>query len=125
MSEKDIDTIMEELADNNEDAYGVCLFLYMYDDNYALQNLHHLGIKGEDLFTFVYECCPNQNIDFINQSIRFLLSGFLGKDEIEANLKSKNPIPFIPRLLVKGENWEHAYENFAGDFRMNRTPKKR
>ena len=125
MSKIDIETIIEELADNNEDAYAVCLFLYVYDDLDALRHLHHLGIKGEDLVTFIYECCPNQSLDYINQSIRFLLSGFLGKDEIENNLKSQNPVPFIPRLLVKGENWEHAYENFAGDFRMKSTPKKR
>ena len=126
MRETDIDTIMEELADNNDDAYAVCLFLYMNEDYYALRNLHYLDIKGKDLDTFVSKCCNDgESIDFINQSVRFLLSGFLGKDEIEANLKSDNPIPFIPRLLIKGEDWDHAYENFAGDFRMKSTPKKR
>lgn len=125
MREMDIHEIIEELVDNNDDAYGVCLFLYMNEDYYALNNLHYLDIKGDDLVTFFYKCCPIHELNFIDQSVRFLLSGFLGQQEIKDNLKSENPQQFIPRLLIKGEDWDFAYENFAGDFRVKSTPKKR
>lgn len=124
---KDVIEIIDDLTCKNQYATEICLLLYLSEKYSSLYYLDYLGIKGEDLETLVNKCCLEYSIDYITQTIRFLRSGFLGMDEIMANLNSKNPIPFIDRLLHEEEDYEIAYENYAGKFRsaFNANNKKR
>ena len=120
---KDISEVLEKLTHNNTYATDICLLLYLNEEYTSLYYLDYLDITGKELEN-LSKCCKDESIDYLTQTIRFLRSGFLGKDEIKENLNSKNPVLFIDRLLIPGENWEYAYENFAGDFRMKLSRNK-
>ena len=121
----DIMDVIDKLTENNQYATDTCLLLYLSDNYTTLHYLDYLDITGKDLETLVEDCCIDQSLDCITQTVRFLRSGFLGNDEIKSNLHSKNPITFIYRLLNEGENWEMAYEDYAGRFRSLNKPKTR
>lgn len=109
--------LIERIANNNEDAYGVCLLLVLENREYVFPTLERLDIKGEDLVTLAYKCCKQDSIDYLTQTIRFLSYPGLTKKEIMDNLHSSNPIHFVPRLMVVGEDWEETYWSFIWDFR--------
>ena len=119
-----IEDIIENLTNNGEYGASLCLLLYMTNNTKSLYYLDYLNIKGKELES-LDNLCKEESIDFIVQTIRFLRSGFLGKDEIKQNLNNKTPIQFIPRLLMKSENWENAYEDFAFEFRKQLQNTKR
>lgn len=108
--------IIDKLTESNTYATDVCLLLYMSDCYTSLHYLDYLDIKGKELENLP-NACIDDSLDCLTQTIRFLRSGFLGKDEIKENLNSANPVPFITRLLVVGEDWENAYEEYAYYFR--------
>lgn len=116
---KDVMDVINRLTHEGEYASDICLLLYMSEKYTSLYYLDYLNITGKELETLKEKCLIEDNLDYLTQTIRFLRSGYLGNDEIKSNLNSKNPIPFINRLLEEGENWELAYENYAGDFRCN------
>ena len=107
------------IADDNDEAYGVCLLLLLENKEYVFPSLLRLGIRGKDLATLAYKCCNTSSIDYLTQTIRFLSYPGLTKDEIMANLHSPNPIHFVPRLMIVGEDWEETYWGFIWDFRDN------
>ena len=119
----DIQDVITRLTHDNTYATDICLLLYLNENYTSLYYLDYLDITGKELENLP-KCCKDDSIDYLTQTIRFLRSGFLTKEEIKANLNSKNPIPFVNRLLIIGENWELAYENFAGDFRYNFSKSK-
>ena len=114
---KDIMKVLDNLTCNNQYATDVCLLLFLDEQYTSLYYLDYLGIKGKELETLAHKCCKEFSVDWLYQTIRFLRSGYLGIDEIKENLNSKKPILFINRLLRRNENYELAYENYAGDFR--------
>ena len=120
-----MDDLINRLTHNGEYANDVCLLLYISENYSSLYYLDYLNITGKELEILNEKCLTKNSLDYLTQTIRFLRSGFLGIDEIKDNLTSKNPIPFINRLLVDGENYELAYENFAGDFRYNMSRRNR
>lgn len=109
--------LIEKIADNNDDAYSVCLMLVLENKEYVFPTLERLNIKGEDLVTLAYKCCKLDSIDYLTQTIRFLSYPGLTKEEIFANLHSEKPIHFVPRLMIVGEDWEETYWVFIHDFR--------
>jgi hypothetical protein len=119
----DISDVLERLTHNNTYATDICLLLYLEEKYTSLYYLDYLNITGKELENLP-KCCKDDSIDYLTQTIRFLRSGFLSKDEIMENLNSKNPVLFIDRLLIPGEDWEHAYENFAGNFRCRLSKNK-
>ncbi len=119
----DISDVLERLTHNNTYATDICLLLYLEEKYTSLYYLDYLNITGKELENLP-KCCKDDSIDYLTQTIRFLRSGFLSKDEIMENLNSKNPVLFIDRLLITGEDWEHAYENFAGNFRCRLSKNK-
>jgi len=112
-----MDKLIERIADGDEDAYGVCLLIVLENKEYVFSSLERIGIKGKDLATLAYKCCNDSSIDYLTQTIRFLSYPGLSKKEIFDNLHSKNPIHFVPRLMIKGEDWEETYWDFIWDFR--------
>lgn len=114
-----IDEIISRLTHNGQYATDICLLLYMSEKYTSLYYLDYLNITGKELETLKEKCLVEDSLDHLTQTIRFLRSEFLNNKEIKDNLNSKNPIPFIDRLLEKGENWELAYENYAINFRCN------
>jgi len=113
----DVEDIINRLTHDGKYANEICLLLYMSERYSSLYYLDYLNITGKELETLKEKCLVEDTLDYLTQTIRFLRSGFLDNKEIKENLNSKNPIPFIDRLLEEGENWETAYENYAGDFR--------
>ena len=126
MNQKEIDKIMNELADGDVDAEGICLFFYVNHDFNSLKDLYELGIKGEELNTFIEFGCPSDVLEYIHQTIDFLKSGNLSNEEIFNNLRKKKPIPFTPHVLIKSqEDKEKVYKDFADEFRKKSLNKKR
>ena len=117
--------ILKRLTHNGKYANDVCLQLYITENYSSLYFLDYLNITGKELEILKEKCLAEDTLDYLTQTIRFLKSGFLGIDEIKNNVNSKNPIPFINRLLINGEDYESAYENFAGDFRCNISRRNR
>lgn len=117
--------IIIKLSDDGKYASDVCLMLYMDEEKQYLFYLDYLEIRCKDLETLAYKCIPSLDIDYLKQTIRFLCSGFLGKDEIEANLKSDNPVYFIDKLMKKGDYIEREYEGYSYRFRQKLNNKKR
>ena len=114
----DISEVLERLTENNTYATDICLLLYLNENYTSLYYLDYLDIKGQELEQ-LQKCLKDPNdINYLTQTIRFLRSGFLGKDEIKENLNSKNPVPFIDRLLKVGEDWDYVYEGYAAKFRQ-------
>lgn len=111
-----IEDVIERLTHNGDYATSLCLLLYLTDNTKSLYYLDYLKITGKDLDN-LEKLLSNESVEFLVQTIRFLRSGFLGINEIRENLNSTNPIPFIPRLLRNGEDWENAYEDFSFNFR--------
>ena len=120
-----IDDVIKDLTNDGEYANEFCLLMYLDDETQYLYYLQYLDIKGKDLEAFANNCIPDWDMDYIKQTIRYLCSGFLGKDEIKQNLESDKPIPFIDRLLVEGENIEWAYEKYSANFRSNLNNNKK
>lgn len=114
----DISEVIDRLTENNTYATDICLLLYLSDNYTSLYYLDYLDIKGKELENLPNCLVDKDDINYLTQTIRFLRSGFLGKDEIKQNLNSKNPVPFIDRLLKKGEDWDHVYEDYAWKFRQ-------
>lgn len=119
-----MDELIERLTENGKYANEICLLLLVNDNYTSLHYLDYLGITGKELEN-LEKCCDDSSIDYLTQTIRFLRSGFLGKDEIKANLNSPNPVYFIDRLLRKGEDWDYAYEHYASTFRSKMNTNKR
>lgn len=113
----DMENIINRLTHDGEYATDVCLLLYLSEKYTSLHYLDYLEITGKELETLKEKCLAEYSLDHLTQTIRFLRSGFLSKEEIKNNLTSSNPIPFIDRLLKPNENIELAYENYAGNFR--------
>lgn len=122
---KDIMDVINRLTHDGEYANEVCLLLYMSEKYTSLYYLDYLDITGKELETLKDKCLVEDTLNYLTQTIRFLRSGYLGNEEIKENLNSQNPVPFIDRLLKEGENWEMAYENFAGDFRFKLSQSKK
>ena len=112
-----MDELLEKIANDNDEAYGVCLLLVLENKEYVFKTLDRLNIYGQDLVTLAYKCCDPSSIDYLTQTIRFLSYPGLTKKEIFDNLHSKNPIHFVPRLMIEGEDWEETYWSFIWDFR--------
>lgn len=121
----DIQDVLNRLTHNGEYANEVCLLLYLSEKYTSLYYLDYLNITGKELETLKEKCLIEDTLDCLTQTIRFLRSGFLDKKEIKDNLNSQNPIPFIDRLLTVGENWESAYEEYAGNFRYHLNNNKK
>ena len=121
----DIFDVINKITIDNEYATDICLLLYLNENYSSLHYLDYLNITGRDLEILVEKCCVEPTIVYITQTIRFLRSGFLSNDEIKENLHSKNPITFIDRLMNKGEDWDHVYENYAARFRSLKNNKAR
>ena len=111
-----MEDLINRLTNDGEYGSSICLLLYLTNNYTSLHYLDYLDIRGKELDA-LDQLCEEQSLQYVIQTIRFMRSGFLGIDEIKENLKQKKPIPFIPRLLINGEDWENAYENFAFDFR--------
>ena len=114
----DISEVIDRLTENNTYATDICLLLYLNDNYPSLYYLDYLDIKGVELENLPNCLVDKDDINYLTQTIRFLRSGFLGKDEIKQNLNSKNPVPFIDRLIKKGEDWDYVYEDYAWKFRQ-------
>ena len=114
-----MEEMIEIIANNNDEAYGVCLMLVLENREYVFPTLLRLGIIGEDLVTLAYKCCNTSSIDYLTQTIRFISYPGLTKEEVMDNLHSPNPIHFVPRLMIVGEDWEETYWSFIWDFRKN------
>lgn len=108
--------VIDKICDGNDDAYGVCLLLYLNDRHSSIYYLDYLNIHGQDIVDLVNKCCKEYDCDYISETIRYLRSGFLGQDTIINNIRSDSPINFIPRLLDVHEDWDHAYEDFTSEF---------
>lgn len=115
----DICEVLERLTENNTYATDICLLLYLNENYTSLYYLDYLKIYGKELENLKNCLIDPNDINHLTQTIRFLRSGFLGIDEIKANLNSTTPIPFITRLLKVGEDWDNVYEDYAGTFRQN------
>ena len=113
-----MDELINRLTDNGQYANDICLYLVIENDDQTLHYLDYLGIRGKDLETLANKCVPS--LDYLKETVRFLRSGFLGKDEITNNLKSSTPKCFITRFIRHNEDWDHAYEEFAGNFRQSK-----
>ena len=118
-----MDDLINKLTNNFQYGNDLILFLIANDDMSSIHYLDYLNIKGKELDNFT-KCLPEFSLQYIKETIRFLRSGFVSSNDIHANLNSKTPICFITRLLKIGENWEYAYEDFAGNFYTKFTPPK-
>ena len=110
-----MDDVINRLTNNLQYGTDLILFLTINDDTTSINYLDYLYITGKELDNFK-NCLPEFSLQYIKETIRFLRSGFIGCADIHQNLNSSNPICFIPRLLIIGENFERAYEDFAGEF---------
>ena len=111
-----MEDLINRLTENGEYGSSICLLLFITENYTSLHYLDYLGVKGKELDK-LEELFNEQSIQYVIETIRFMRSGFLGIEEIKENLKQEHPVPFITRLLIKGEDWENAYEDFAFDFR--------
>lgn len=118
--------VIDRLTHNGEYANDVCLLLLLNEKYTSLHYLDYLNITGKDLEILKEKCLKEDTLDYLTQTIRFLRSGFLGNEEIKQNLHSENPIPFIDRLLIIGEDYERAYEIFTSKFfsKLSKTNKR-
>lgn len=127
MKSESVEEIIDRLTHNGQYANEVCLLLYLSEKYQSLYFLDYLNITGKELERLVDNCCDSSSIDYLTQTIRFLRSGFLSRDEIMSNINSPNPIYFITRLMNKNEDWDYVYEEYASDFRTafrnNNKPK--
>ena len=117
--------LIAKLTEDGEYANDICLLLSLDDDKHYFYYLDYLEIRGKDLETFSYKCIPNLDIDYLKQTIRFLCSGFLGKDEIKENLRSNEPVYFIDKLMEVGDYIEREYEGYAYRFRCKLNNNKK
>lgn len=125
MEKYNISNIIKELANGNDNAHMICLYLYMNDCVEILNDLYELDIKGDDLEIFVYDYCLDTDLVYIKQAVDFLKSGFLDKKEIEKNLKRNAPVPFLPSLLDEELDTEYQYKIFAEELKKSLNIKKR
>ena len=122
---KGIDDIIDRLTHNNKYASDICLLLYFSKSASTIHSLDKLDITGKNLETLVYKCLPEVTLDSINQTVRYLSSGFLSKDDIHYNLNSSEPVVFIDRLIQQGEDYENLYEHYSASFNTRLKNNKR
>lgn len=125
MDMKSSEEIINELTHNGKYATDVCLLFYMNEETHYLYYLRRLNITGKKLENLAYKCVPDMDLDYLKQTIRYLSSGFLRDSEIQENLESDNPIPFITKLLNIGDYIERVYESYTFDFLNKFNSKKK
>ena len=79
-----MEDLINRLTNDGEYGSSTCLLLFLTENFTSLHYLDYLEIRGKELEA-LEKIFEKQSLQYVIQTIRFMRSGFLGKDEIKEN----------------------------------------